>query len=327
MGSRTTPPPLPDIEANMLPEGDYSVNVSLRECNWMQALEGDIDTSHLGFLHMGAAKPENMNPESFDYYIVADRCPRYQVVDTELGTSYGAYRPAKGDTNYWRIAHFLFPFWTMIPTGTLGVQIFARGWVPADDEHVWVWAMTVPRTRQGTNATGAATPLRAADQQAAGAGNWQPTGTPTGTPGGQAAGALGGGFGMNYVPNSSDWLGRWRLRQNKENDYEIDREAQRTWRTYTGLSSVNLEDQAITESMGPISNRTREHLGTSDAMVVRTRRRVLDAARAFRETGATPPGVEEPEGYRMRSGGITLPKDVDWLEATRDLQYAGAARQ
>ena len=211
----------------------------------------------------------------------------------------------------------------MIPTGTLGVQIFARGWVPADDEHVWVWAITVPRTRQGANATGAATPLRAADQQAAGAGS----SPPTGLTGGQAAGVLGGGFGMNYVPNTSGWLGRWRLRQNHANDYEIDREAQRTWRTYTGLAGVNLEDQAITESMGAISNRSREHLGTSDAMVVRTRRRLLDAARTFRETGVTPPGVDEPEGYRMRSGGIVLPKDVDWLEATRDLQHAGAGRQ
>src|SRR5713101_3719426 len=40
------PPPLPDLEPNMLPEGTYSVGLTLRECNWLQALEGDIDTSH-----------------------------------------------------------------------------------------------------------------------------------------------------------------------------------------------------------------------------------------------------------------------------------------
>src|SRR5438067_10745415 len=49
MGPRETPPPLPDIEANMLPDGEYAANVSLPQGNWVQAPEGDIDTSHLGF--------------------------------------------------------------------------------------------------------------------------------------------------------------------------------------------------------------------------------------------------------------------------------------
>jgi phthalate 4,5-dioxygenase oxygenase subunit len=185
--------------------------------------------------------------------------------------------------------------------------------VPADDEHVWVWAMTEPRTRLGSNATGAATPLRTLPN----------SGAVVGT---QTTGAVVGSFGTSYLPNTSDWLGRHRLRQNKDNDYEIDREAQRT-QTFTGLSSVNLEDQAITESMGGISDRTREHLGTSDAMVVRTRRRLIDAARAFRQDGATPPGVDTPAVYRMRSGGVLLPKDVDWITATYELQHAGAARE
>jgi hypothetical protein len=109
MGPRQTPPPLPDIEPNMLPQGEYQVQKVLRECNWFQGLEGDIDTSHLGFLHLGAIKPEQTKPGTFDYYNVADRAPKYEVVDTEFGTSYGAYRPAEADTYYWRIAHFLFP--------------------------------------------------------------------------------------------------------------------------------------------------------------------------------------------------------------------------
>ena len=58
-GSRETPPPLQDLEANMMPEGEYTVQVMQRECNWMQALEGDIDTGHTVFLHLGAMKPED----------------------------------------------------------------------------------------------------------------------------------------------------------------------------------------------------------------------------------------------------------------------------
>ncbi len=108
MGPRETPPPLPNIEPNMLPEGEYNVQKVFRECNWAQALEGDIDTSHLGFLHMGALKPEEQEPGSFNYYTVKERAPRYNAVETDYGTMYAAYRPAEEDSCYWRFAQFLF---------------------------------------------------------------------------------------------------------------------------------------------------------------------------------------------------------------------------
>src|SRR5436309_7438726 len=107
MGPRTDPPPLPELEPNMLPDAEQHVGAIQRTCNWLQALEGDIDTSHLGFLHLGARDPETMEPGTFGYYTVKDRCPRYSVIDTDGGTMYGAYRPAAGDVNYWRIAQFL----------------------------------------------------------------------------------------------------------------------------------------------------------------------------------------------------------------------------
>src|SRR5580692_11526447 len=58
MGTREVAPALPDFEANQLPDEDINVTAVSRECNWLQGLEGDIDTSHLGFLHFGAQKPE-----------------------------------------------------------------------------------------------------------------------------------------------------------------------------------------------------------------------------------------------------------------------------
>src|SRR5258705_67664 len=170
MGPRRTPPPLPDIEPNMLPRSEYAVQKVLRECNWFQALEGDIDTSHLGFLHLGAVKPAQTTPGTFDYYNVADRAPKYEVVDTEFGTSYGAYRPAEADSYYWRIAHFLFPFFTMIPTGVLGMQILVRAWVPVDDSHIMFWSINAPRSRTGNGATGGASMLNAGGRAAASAG-------------------------------------------------------------------------------------------------------------------------------------------------------------
>ena len=301
MGGRSTPPSLPDIEPNLLPRGQYAIQRVLRECNWFQALEGDIDTSHLGFLHLGAVKPGDTKPGSFDYYNVIERAPRYEVVDTEFGTSYGAYRPAEADTYYWRIAHFLFPFYTMIPTGVLGTQVLVRAWVPLDDEHVMFWSIGVPRSREGEGATGGASMLMAGNRPVA------------------AAGARPGGF--EYQPDSPDWLGKFRLVQNKDNDYLIDREAQRT-HSFTGIAGIHQQDQMITESMGSIIDRTEEHLGTSDAMIIRTRRRVLQAAKALRAEGAVPPGVDAPTVYRYRSGGVFLPRSADWLEATKPLRQA-----
>ena len=306
MGSRQTPPPLPDIEPNLVAGEDVVIQKALRECNWFQGLEGDIDTSHLGFLHLGSVKPETVKPGTFDYYILADRAPKYEVVDTEFGTSYGCYRPADPDTYYWRIAHFLFPFYTMIPTGVLGMQVLVRAWVPVDDEHIMFWSIAVASTRMGRGATGGASALQAGRQAAA------------------AAGGLAGGHG--FRPDTTDWIGRFRLVQNKENDYLIDRDAQKTT-SFTGIAGIHQQDQAITESMGPIIDRTEEHLGTSDAMVIRTRRRAINAAKALRDRGETPPGVDDPRVYLCRSGGVVLPRDADWLEATRELRRAsGNAR-
>jgi nitrite reductase/ring-hydroxylating ferredoxin subunit len=303
MGPRQTPPPLPDIEPNMLPQGEYQVQKVLRECNWFQGLEGDIDTSHLGFLHLGAIKPEQTKPGTFDYYNVNDRAPKYEVVDTEFGTSYGAYRPAEADTYYWRIAHFLFPFFTMIPTGILGMQVLVRAWVPVDDNHIMFWSIAAPRSRVGNGAAGGAAGLSAGGRPVA------------------AAGSRAGGF--EFLPDSPDWTGKFRLAQNKDNDYLIDRDAQRTT-SFTGIAGIHQQDQAVTESMGPIYDRTQEHLGSSDAMVIRTRRRVINAARALRDNATTPPGVDDPAVYRYRSGGVILPRDAEWLEATKGLRRAFA---
>ena len=102
-------------------------------------------------------------------------------------------------------------------------------------------------------------------------------------------------------PETTDWLGRFRLAQHKDNDYLIDRQAQRT-SSFTGIAGIHQQDQAVTESMGPIYDRRQEHLGSSDAMVIRTRRRAIGAARALRDSGEIPPGVDDPAIYRQRSG-------------------------
>jgi hypothetical protein len=190
----------------------------------------------------------------------------------------------------------------MIPTGILGVQVLVRAWVPVDDGHTMFWSLAVPRTRQGGGGAGAASTITAGPEAA-------------------ALGGLAGGHG--FLPDTTDWLGKFRLVQNQANDYLIDRQAQRT-ESFTGIAGIHQQDQAVTESMGPIIDRSQEHLGTSDAMIIRTRRRVLHAARELRDGGVVPPGVDTPAVYRYRSGGVILPRTADWLEATKELRQAGA---
>ena len=283
LGPRPSPPPMPELEATML--ADNRIQVYQRDCNWIQALEGDIDTGHTVYLHLGGVDASEVPPDSWARYALADRAPRYEATDTDFGVMYGAYRPAEPDTNYWRIANFLFPFYAMIPTGVLGLEVRVRAWVPMDDAHTLAFLIT----------HGAPPPPRNAGRQAV---------APPET-----------------LPNTTDWYGRFRCAADGTNDYLIDRKAQKTV-SFTGIGSIHLQDQAVTESMGPVYDRTREHLGTSDAMVIRTRKRLLDAARALRDRGQIPPGVDDPRVYAVRSGGVVLPRGADWIEATQKLRTA-----
>jgi len=138
-------------------------------------------------------------------------------------------------------------------------------------------------------------------------------------------GAPGTTRGMDFsqtLPNTTDWYGRFRLAENAANDYQVDRDKQRSRKSYTGLGTIHLEDQAITESMGTLLDRSQEHMGSSDAMIIRTRRRLLAAATALAEHGTLPPGADDPTAYRVRAGSIFLPDGTDWVEATTHLREA-----
>jgi phenylpropionate dioxygenase-like ring-hydroxylating dioxygenase large terminal subunit len=274
MGPRQTPPPLPDIEANLLNTDVTNITILHRPCNWMQGWEGEMDTVHASFLHYGAIMPEDVEYGSSMYYMVKNRDARFDVRETPWGTSYGAYRPAEPDSYYWRIAHMLFPFYAMIPSGRIGSDAKIGIYVPMDDEHTLHWEIFTSRT----------------------AGGGRPPTLPT---------------------NRADWFGRFNTEQNAANDYLIDRDAQRKWESYTGIEGVRQQDMAVTESMGPIYDRSREHLGTTDQLIILTRRKLLATARALRDHGTVPPGVDDPSLYRQRSGDVVLPRHLDWWQATQ----------
>jgi phthalate 4,5-dioxygenase len=287
MGQRQELPPLPAIEVALLPEAEMTQLFVQRRCNWLQALEGEIDTSHFGFLHMGSVGVEDLDPTDPLRYTIMDRAPDYHVAEAPWGTTYAAFRPADPGETYWRVANFMFPFWTQTPAGAFPTHVGARAWVPMDDEHTMFlhlhWkasSPSLPLTRPIGNG-----PLHV---------------TRT----------------LDYLPNDTGWYGRWRLRANEDNDWEIDRAAQRAGQSYTGIGNIHLQDQAVTESMGPVVDHELEHLGPSDRMITRTRRRLLQAARAWRDTGAAPPLVDDPAIYfTARSGFFVSAAGMDWRDA------------
>jgi phenylpropionate dioxygenase-like ring-hydroxylating dioxygenase large terminal subunit len=288
LGPRKTPPPLPDLEGNMQADSDQYVRANQLPCNWLQILEGDIDTTHVGFLHYGGLKAEEQIPGSFSEWQLRVKTAHFEVVDTEGGAAYGARRPAGDDQVYWRIAQWCFPFYTFTPPGVLGTKKGGNARVPMDDYHTMTFSMVSGRNRP---APGGANPFVQRPLQ----------------------------------PNTTDWYGRFRPVQQPANDFQLDREVQRQNSGpagYTGIQGIGMQDAAMTTSMGPIYDRSREHLGTTDAMVIRVRRRLIAAVQAHMKYGTTPPGVEDPEAYRVRSGGVFLPPDADWVEATRELRQA-----
>ena len=105
---------------------------------------------------------------------------------------------------------------------------------------------------------------------------------------------------------------------NMDNDYLIDRDAQRSGRTYSGVHGIAMQDASLQESMGPIQNRSKEHLVSTDAAIMMARRNLFKAAQALETDGVTPPGVA-PETHRVRSASFTLPVDKVFHEEMADI--------
>jgi nitrite reductase/ring-hydroxylating ferredoxin subunit len=296
MGPRATPPGLPRLEWAAMPAAHRRFPWrAIRQCNWVQAMEGDLDTSHPYFLH-ARLKPED--DRAYGLYH-PDHAPKLYVLDSDVGVMYASRRQESESTYYWRVTQYLMPNITMFPADANQV-VPGHMWVPMDDENTLIWCFAWSPTRPFT-------PTEMAGDSLSGEKNelWRPNNGP---------GEL-----LPYQAGRP-YASSWPLADGS-NDYLIDRQVQRE-RNFTGIPFIPLQDDAVTTSMGAITDRSAEHLGTADAMIIRVRRRLLSAMRSLEDEGTTPPGVDKPELYRRRSSSTTLPMDADWVEALRDWHEA-----
>jgi phenylpropionate dioxygenase-like ring-hydroxylating dioxygenase large terminal subunit len=291
MGPREEPPAMPDFELFDYPDEAITHTTYANECNWMQAMEGDHDPTHFGFLHVGHADVDDVPAGTYLQAQVYDRQPGQKLVDTPAGVMVGRYHriPGDDDHHYWGFGQWLFPFYGFTSVGVLGLKVGLVARVPMDDEHTLTFALLVDAAAQRPSAP--------VGKKQLGFAITEYTDTP-------------------LEPNTTDWFGRFTWKQNRGNDYLIDREKQSSGESFTGIDGNIIEDVAITESMGVRVDRTAEHLGTADVGIIRIRKRLLEAAEAFAETGQVPPGVDEPAAYLQRSGSVKLPKDADWIVDT-----------
>lgn len=304
MGPRETPPALPELEWSLVREGQTYLALRVEECNWTQAMEGEIDSSHSGFLHTRLHEEEDIEiglqrgGSKGLLYKMRDRHPRFETLDTDYGVAIAARRNAEEDSYYWRITQFLMPFWTIIPPYGRDPVFGGHAWVPIDDERTLTFGFTYHP----------AAPLPEKER-----------GFGLGFDG-TAAEGLHPSPGV-FLPAKSEPYGQFLPKINASNDYLIDWEAQRTER-FSGLPGLWPQDAACQESMGAIYDRSKERLGMSDSGIIRARRRLMSAARALRELGQAPPGLETPEAYRIRSSSVVLPRDLSWVEGAHEQMQA-----
>ena len=284
MGPPEQQPPLPEWEFANVPASHSFMSKRLQECNWLQSLEGGIDSSHVSFLHRGDLKTDPLFRDApGNRYNMSDLRPVFEVVESQGGLHIGARRNAENGHYYWRITQWVMPSFTMIaPRG--GHSVHGHFWIPIDDENCWTWSFDYHPTRPLTDAEVAA--MRA-----------------------------GKGIHARVIP------GTYRPVANKDNDYLMDREAQKAGTTYSGIEGFAMQDQSIQESMGPVIDRTKETLVSTDSGIIMARQRLLRAAKALVERGVVPPGVD-PVHQRIRSAAIVLPPDQPFHEGAREAMIA-----
>jgi phenylpropionate dioxygenase-like ring-hydroxylating dioxygenase large terminal subunit len=276
------PPMLPSYECfTATPEHRY-LQKTYMECNYLQALEGDIDPAHLSYLHrFWQRRPlarKGTVPGSDKSAAVLhreDRRPRLESERTDFGVRNYAIRSAADGGRYVRINNFIMPnkVGSIGNEGRVGEGYTIHWHVPVDDENHVRFDIFFNRVR----------PIAR----------------------------------ERYEQEAATELIENRYRRNKRNRYLQDREQMKTT-NFSGMGDSNaLQDAFATETPGPIHDRSREHLGTTDTHIVAARRQLLAGVAAV-QAGRDPIHVIRDPAQNDMSHIVVvsevIPPDVDYKE-------------
>jgi phthalate 4,5-dioxygenase len=278
-------PELPEWEFATVPSGQTFTSKRFQESNWLQAMEGGIDSSHVTWLHGGGPKGSGLEADPLfagakgNQYNKGDLKPFFEVVENDGGLFVAARRNAEEGHYYWRVTPWVVPNFTMVPPRG-DHPMHGHFWVPIDDENCWAWSFDYHPARDLTE---------------------------------NEVSAMEAGAGVH----SKNIPGTYRPVANKDNEYLIDREKQKSGELFSGVEGIAIQDSSLQESMGPVVDRTKERLVAADSGIIKARQKLRRAAEALRDHGTEPPG-NVVEHQRIRSVAIVLPPDLSFVEGIGD---------
>ncbi|HEX5142086.1 MAG TPA: Rieske 2Fe-2S domain-containing protein [Dehalococcoidia bacterium] len=284
MGPKDKQPPPPMFEWTQAPETHRGMTKVLQETNWLQALEGGIDTVHSNFLHYGKPATGGLTDEigtTRQRAVGFSKAALVEVVPTDYGYTYAGMRSLPDGGYFVRGYHWVMPWYQLrgYSLDTPKPTVNGHMWVPMDDENTMVYNFMYTYGEE---------PLSEDQRNLVGTGNQ---------------------FGVDI-----DVEDGFRSIRNKRNRYMIDRYVQKT-QTFTGIQGTNTQDRAVQESMGTVVDRSYERLGTTDRAIIMSRRLLLQAVKRV-QAGGDPPGLGESY-YRLRAVEQVIGPDENWLEAMR----------
>ncbi len=270
MGPKEKLPLFPEYEWVKLSADRTHVVKFYLECNYLQGLEGDFDSSHTSFLHCNNLKDlARLN---------RDGAPTLEAEETSYGMLAISIRKLGPEQNYLRLSPFIMPAFSIVPGPATAkfeetdIRAF-RFWIPIDDTSTWFYILSMRDTP----------------------------------------------FTSEEKTSARSWVDSiYRRIRNAGNTYLQDRELQKTV-SYTGIKAVipAEQDGCATESMGPIYDRTKEHLGYSDKTIIALRRLLLKAVKTVQEGRESPHVIKDAESNHfshLRSIKGVLPANAPWRQ-------------
>lgn len=289
LGPEDRIPPPPNFEWTQVQATHRHVSKNRQECNWLQGLEGGVDTAHAPILHRAITANTGRAGIAVNSNFVVGSAPSLEVDTTDYGYRYVGVRALGEKGNYVRAYHYVMPFHQFRPRQAAGYQgqpakphVAGHMWVPMDDENCMIYNFIYSFGKE---------PITEEE--------WRE-------------------IEQGYGRGPEDILPDFRTKGNIGNDWLIDRQVQKT-ETFTGIEGINAQDVAVQESMGPIVDRTRENLTRSDMAIVAARRMLLEASRTVAD-GGDPPGVGTSY-YNVRAIESVVPIGVEWRDALMPDMY------
>lgn len=281
LGPATSMPPPPGFEWTLVPDAHRLATRWMQGVNFLQALEGTLDSSHLSFLHRGNFSSEYVPGAKGPSHIAESTAPEFHLEEGEHGLVVGAKRPLSDGTAYWRVTQYVMPTFILVPPNARNARNWL-GFVPVDDCTTCCWAVS-----------------------------WQPA-HPMSE---EERARLKGGVGLHMALISGTLIPR----ANRENGYLQDRALQASGASFTGIPGVGAQDFAVVDSAETICDRTKEHLGTSDRAIIAARELLETSGREVSQ-GRAPKG-NQPNHHAIRSASFVAPVEVAHSERKELLSF------